>query len=70
MLEYKCFKKNYKKIRIDLSKLQKPDVNPKAIQHFNFAENLCGNNNALIFFITEEEKETISGFSQGTVKIM
>ena len=57
-------------IAIDLSKQQALDVDPDAIQQFNFTGNLSGNNNRVIFFIIEEAKEAISDFSQGTVKVL
>ena len=53
-------------IAIDLSKQQGLDANLKVIQ--KFTGNLCGNNNKLIFFITEKVKETILNFSQGLLK--
>ena len=61
------FKEHYKLIAIDLSKQQKLDADPKAIQESNFTENL--ENNATIFFSIEEAKETVLDFSKGTVQI-
>ena len=55
-------------IAIDLSKQQALDADPKAIQQINFTENL--EQQATIFFIIEEAKETALDFSQGTVKIL
>ena len=69
-LDYNYFKKHYKMIAIDLSKQQELDADPKAIQQINFTGNLDGANNAIMFFITEEVKEAISDFSQGTVKVL
>ena len=57
-------------IEVNVSKQQGLDADPKAIQQINFTGNLSGNNKRLIFFITEEAKETILGFSQETVKIL
>ena len=57
------FKGHYKLIAIDLSKQQKLDAAPKAIQQINFTGNL--GKNTIIFFIIEEAKET--HFSKGTV---
>ena len=57
------------KIATDLSKQQALDANPKAIQIIFFG-NLNDNNNRLMFFIIEVAKETISDFSQGTVKVL
>ena len=59
-------------IAIDLSKQQALDADPKAIQHINFTGNLNRNENTNnnTFFIIEEVKETVSDFSQGTVKVL
>ena len=54
-------------IAIDLSTQQALDTVPKAIQQINFAGNL--GNYSTIFFITEEAKEIVLDFSQGTVKV-
>ena len=54
-------------IAIDSSKQQALDTDPKAIQQINFSGNLSDNDNRLMFFITGEEKDTVLGFSQGTV---
>ena len=69
MLDYNCFKK-YKMLSIDLNNQQALDANPKAIQQINFTRNLSGNNSRLRFFIVEEAKKTILGFSQRTVKVL
>ena len=55
-------------IAIYLSKQQALEADSKAIQQINFTGNPSGDDNRLIFFITEEVKETIIDFSQGTVK--
>ena len=55
-------------IAIDLSKQQALDADPKAIQQINFTGNL--ENNATMFFIVQEIKETILDFSQGNVKVL
>ena len=44
-------------IALYLSKQQALDVDPKAIKQINFTGNLSGNNNRLIFFITQEMKK-------------
>ena len=54
-------------IAIDLSKQQTLDADPQAIQQINFARNL---DQQAMFFITEEAKETILDFSQGSVRLM
>ena len=57
-------------IRIDLSKQQALDVDPRAIQQINFTANLDNAGNTRIYFILDEAKETILDFSQGTVKAL
>ena len=49
------------------TKQQALDADPKAIQQINVTENL--KQQATIYFIIEEAKETVSDFSQGTVRI-
>ena len=65
-------------IGIDLRKQQARNADPKLIQEIDFtgylnrqyakAQNI--NDNAKMFFIIEEWKETILDFSQGTVKLL
>ena len=62
LLDYPHFKKYYKLLAIDLSKQQKLDADPKAIQQINFTDGLT------MVFIIEEGKETLLDFSKGTVK--
>ena len=50
------FKKYYKLIAIDLSKQQKLDADPKAIQQITFTGNLDRAEGSIIFFIIEEAK--------------
>ena len=57
-------------IAINLSKQQAPDADPRAIQQINFIVNLDRVGNTTMFFITEEAKETVLDFSQGTVKVL
>ena len=57
-------------IAIDLSKQQALDANPRAIQQINFTANLERDEDTTMFFIIEEAKETVLGFSQGTVKVL
>ena len=54
-------------IVIDLSKQQALDADPKEIQQINFTENRA--QQASIFFVIEEAKETVLDFSQVTVKV-
>ena len=62
--------KYYKLIAIDLSKQQKLDANPKALQQINFTRNLEGAEGTAMFFIIEEAKETILDFSQETMRVL
>ena len=57
-------------IATDLSKQQALRADSKAIQKISFTENLDRNRDTKMFFITEEVKETILDFSQGTVKAL
>ena len=70
LLDYIYFKNYYKMIVVDLSKQQALDADPKAIQQINFTANLDRAGNARIYFILEEEKETVFEFSQVTVKVL
>ena len=69
MIDYSCFKDHYKLIAIDLSKQQALDVDPRTIQQIIFTANLDRAGNTTMSFITEEAKETVLNFSQGTVKV-
>ena len=57
-------------IAVDLSKQQALDADPRAIQQINFTANLDRAGNTRFYFILEEAKETILGFSQGTVTVL
>ena len=46
------------------------DADPKAIQQISFTANLDRADNTRLYFILEEAKETVSEFSQGTVKVL
>ena len=70
LLDYPYFKENYKKIAVDLSRQNKLDADPRAIQHINFTANLDRVGNTTMSFIIEEAKETVFEFSQGTVKVL
>ena len=70
LLDYDYFKKYYKMKAIDLSKQQTLDADPKAIQQINFTGNLEQDNSAIMFFIIEEAKKTVSYFLQVTVKVL
>ena len=70
LLDYPYFKENYKPIAVDLNTQQALDVDPGAIQQINFIANLDRAGNTTMFFITEEAKETVLDFSEGTVKVL
>ena len=70
LLDYPYFKDHYKMITVDLSRQNELDADPRAIQQINFTANLDRAGNTTIFFITEEAKEPIFEFSQGTVKVL
>ena len=57
-------------IAVDLSQQQALDADPRAIQQINFTANLDRAGDTRGYFILEEVKETILGFSQGTVKVL
>ena len=70
LLDYSYFKENCKMIAIDLNKQQTLDADPRAIQQINFTANLERGEGATMFLITEQAKETVFEFSQGTVKVL
>ena len=70
LLDYPCFKKYYELIAIDLSKQQKLDADPKAIQQINFTGNLDRVEDSTMFLIIEKAKETVLDFSKGAVKVL
>ena len=59
LLDYPYFKKYYKLITIDLSKQQKLDTDPKAIQQINYTGSLSRAEGKTMFFIIEEAKEAV-----------
>ena len=62
LLDYNYFN-NY-------NKQQALDVDLKGIKQINFTANLDQDGNTTMFFIIEQTKETILGFSRGTVKVL
>ena len=71
LLNYAYFRDNSKKIAIGLSKQQALGADPRAIQQVNFTSYLDrAENRRFLFLIFEEAKETVSDFSQGTVKVL
>ena len=69
LLDYLYYKKHYATITINLSTQKAVDTDPKTLQQINFTENRDRDRNPT-FFIIEQEKETILGFSQGTFKVL
>ena len=63
LLDYLYFKQHLYLIAIYISKQQALDADPRAIQQINFTGNLDRAENAFMFFIIEETKETILYFS-------
>ena len=55
-------------IATDLTKQQRLDANPKAIQQISFTGNVA--RDAAMFFITEEEKESLWDFSQRALRVL
>ena len=53
-----------------MSKQQKLDADPKAIQQNNFTGNLNRVEDSTMFFIIDEVKETALDFSKGTIKVL
>ena len=70
LLDYPYINDTYIMIAIYLSKQQALDADPRAIQQINCTANLDRADNTRIYFILEEAKETILGFSEGTVKVL
>ena len=70
LLDFNYFKNYYDMIAIDLNKQQALDADPKSIQQINFTGNVDRAAGAAMSFITEEAKETMLDFSQGSVKVL
>ena len=70
LLDYPYVTDTDKMIATDLSKQQALDADARAIQEINFTVNLDRAGNTRIYFILEVAKETVLGFSQGTVKVL
>ena len=67
LLDYLYFKNYYKLIKLDLSKQQKLDADPKAIQQINFTGNLRRAEGATMFSIIEKVKQFLI-FQKGQLK--
>ena len=68
LLDYVYFKEYYKLIAKDLSKQQKLDADPKAIQRINFTGNLDRGERWIFFFIIKEAKESVLDFQKEQLK--
>ena len=68
LLDYPFFKNYCKLIAIDLSKQQKLDADPKAMQQINFTGNLYWAEAATMFSILGEAKETVLDFQKEQLK--
>ena len=64
-LDYPYSKENYKMIAVDLSRQNKLDADPRAIQQINFTADLDRAGNTTKFFII-----TVFEFSQETIKVL
>ena len=64
--DYSYFKKNNSLISKDLSKQQKLDANPKAMQQINFTRST--EKETSVFFIIEKAKETVLDFQKEEIK--
>ena len=67
LLDFGCFKENYRLIATDLSKQTKL----KDLQQINFIRKIEGQNNGVtMFFIIEKSEETTFEFLQNSVSIL
>ena len=66
LLDYPFFEE-HNLIALDLSKQQAINAHLKTWQQIHFTGNLDGEGNINLFSITEEAKENILDFSQGTI---
>ena len=55
---------------MDLSEQQGVDADPKAKNRINFTGNFDQPGNTIVFFFMEKAEETISDFSQGTMRVL
>lgn len=69
LLGYQYFKEIYKLIVISQCKQKSLNVDPKVIQQISFMGYLECTGGITMFFIIKEIKETVLGFSQGTLKV-
>ena len=69
LLVYHYFEKRDKLVAMDLSKQQKLDADPKAIQQVNFTRNLNREEDETMFLIIHEAKEIVLDSSKGTANL-
>ena len=70
LLDYPCFKENYKMIAIDLSRQNELDADPRAIKQINFTANLDRAGNQQYFVLLKKQKKKKIEFSHSTVKVL
>ena len=72
LLDYAYFKDNYKLIAVDLSEQKTLDADSRAIQQIVFQGVVRGVDGTKIRLntIPEKTKETVSGFYNGTTKVL
>ena len=70
LLAYPYFRKHYNLTAIELSKRQKLDADPKAIQQIKSTGNLSRAEGVRMFFIIEEAKKKLLDFPKETVKVL
>ena len=68
LLDFVYFKEKYRLIAADLSKQKALDADLRAIQQIIFTDKTSGD--AIIYYILEKSKETISEFSKGQTKLL
>ena len=72
MLDYAYFKDNYRLIKVDWSKQNALDADPRAIQQIVFqgAAGGADNTKLRLYTILEKSKETVLEFYKGTAKVL
>ena len=71
LLDYACFKDNYRLIAVELSKQKALDADPRAIQQIVFGGVVGGDNTKKrLYTILEQSKETVLEFHKGTAKLL
>ena len=73
LLDYSCFRKNYRLLAAYLNKQKALDAGSRAFQQIIFTGTVkatVANTRVVIFYILEKSKETILEFSKGTTKVL